>query len=85
LIFADERQRVQIDTELLIAAFFGYRPYTIFNIRVKLDNSKNKNLAKPATVLITERADIGKQYSGDVSINNIYDTKSSGNNIIIVI
>ena len=50
-----------------------------------MDNPKNKDLDKPATVLVIERADIGKQYSGDVSINNIYKIKSSGNNIIIVI
>ena len=70
-----------------MAAFFGCRPCTMFDTRVKLDNPKNEDLgkpAKPATVLVMERADIGKQYAGDVSMDSIYDTKGSGDDVVIV-
>jgi hypothetical protein len=50
-IFTDKRQRVQIDAELFIITFFNYKSYIIFDIRIKLNNPKNKNLDKSVKLI----------------------------------
>ena len=38
-VFADERQRVQLPTAALMASFLGCRPVSLFDTRVKFQNS----------------------------------------------
>lgn len=41
LTFKNERQRVQVAIDLLTVAFFDCRPCSLFDTRVKFDNSKD--------------------------------------------
>ena len=60
-----------------MAAFFGCRPYLLFSTRVKFDSSVDDGLDKPTKLATaTQRADVGKQNSSDVYMDDIYDTKS---------
>ncbi len=49
--FKDERQRVQVATGLLTAAYFGCRPCSLFDTRVKLDEPDGSDLPTDDTAV----------------------------------
>lgn len=49
--FKDERQRVQVATGLLMAAFFGCRPCLLFDTRVKLDEPDDSDVPTDDTAV----------------------------------
>ena len=69
-----------------MAAFFGCRPRLLFGTRVKFDSSVNDGLGKPTkSATATQRADVGKQNSNDVYMDDIYDTKSCGDDNVMAV
>ena len=49
--FKDERQRVQVATGLLTAAFFGCRPCSLFDTRVKIDEPDGSDVPTDDTAV----------------------------------
>ncbi len=76
--FKDERQRVQVATGLLTAAFFGCRPCSLFDTRVKFDDSDNSD-ALVDEIVIANSPEV-RRVSNDVHIGGTSDSKSNRNN-----
>ena len=76
--FKDERQRVQVATGLLTAAFFGCRPCSLFDTRVKFDDPDNSNVLIDETVVAI--ASEGRRDTKDVHVGELNDSKSASNN-----
>lgn len=62
--YTDERQRVQVATGILAAVFFGCRPCSLFDTRVKLDDANDSDEPFDTTTVvhamnIIERARVG--------------------------
>jgi len=76
--FKDERQRVQVATGLLTAAFFGCRPCSLFDTRVKFDDPDNSNVLIDETVVAI--ASELRRNTKDVHMDEMNDPKSNSNN-----
>ena len=57
--FKDERQRVQIATGLLTAAFFGCRPCSLFDTRVKIDEPEGLDVPTDDKVVASAQGSRG--------------------------
>ena len=73
--FKDERQRVQVATGLLTAAFFGCRPCSLFDTRVKLDDPDDPDVPTDDTVVATSPG--ARKAVNDVKMDEMNDLKSN--------
>lgn len=64
--YTDERQRVQVATGILVAVFFGCRPCSLFDTRVKFDESNDSD--EPLDTKAVARAETSRKGSGEVKI-----------------
>jgi len=76
LTFKDERQRVQVTTGLLTAAFFGCRPCSLFNTRVKLNDPDEPDVPTDDTAVASARE--ARKVVNDITMDEINDVKSNG-------
>jgi len=72
--FKDERQRVQVATGLLTAAFFGCRPCSLFDTRVKLDDPDDSDIPTNDTVVASPPG--ARKVVNDVEMDEIKGRKS---------
>ncbi len=73
--FKDERQRVQVATGLLTAAFFGCRPCSLFDTRVKLDEPDGSDVPTDDTAVASAQG--GRKVVKDTKIDEGNHVKSS--------
>ena len=73
--FKDERQRVQVATGLLTAAFFGCRPCSLFDTRVKFDDPDDPDVPTNDTVVANPSG--AKKVVNNVEMDEIKDMKSN--------
>ena len=67
-------------------AFFGCRPCLLFDTRAKFNNSENDGSGEPIKhATATQRANIGKQSSSDVYMDDTYDTKSCSDGDVMAV
>lgn len=64
--YTDERQRVQVATGILVAVFFGCRPCSLFDTRVKFDESNDSD--EPLDTKAVARTETSRKGSGEVKI-----------------
>ncbi|KAG8531634.1 uncharacterized protein KY384_003265 [Bacidia gigantensis] len=73
--FKDERQRVQVATGLLTAAFFGCRPCSLFDTRVKLDDPDDPSITADDTAVASGRG--AGEVVNHIKMDEIKDMKSN--------
>ena len=72
--FTDERQRVQVATGILAAVFFGCRPCSLFDTRVKFDDSNDSDEFLGPKALASARN--GRMDSFEDKIDGGHDTET---------
>lgn len=77
LTFKNERQRVQVVTNLFTTTFFDCQSYFLFDIRVKFDNLKD--LIVLIDDIVIANSFKAKKIVNDVKINEINNLKSNRN------
>lgn len=73
--FKDERQRVQVATGLLTATFFGCRPCSLFDTRVKLDEPDGSDVPTDDTAVASAQG--GRKVVKDLKIDGGNHVKGS--------
>ncbi len=73
--FKDERQRVQVATGLPPAAFFGCRPCSLFDTRVKSDDPDDPDV--PTDVAVVASPPGARKVVNNVKMDEIKDVKSN--------
>lgn len=75
--FTDERQRVQVTTGILAAVFFGCRPCSLFDTRVKFDDSNDSDESLDPKALASARN--GRMDSVEDKVDGGHHTKTERN------
>jgi len=73
--FKDERQRVQVATGLLTAAFFGCRPCSLFDTRVKIDEPDGSDVPTDDTAVASAQG--GRKAVNDIKMDASNHVKSN--------
>jgi hypothetical protein len=73
--FKNERQRVQVAIDSLTAAFFGCRPCSWLDTRVKFDDFDNPDIPTDDTVVASPPR--AREVVNDVEMDEIKDVKSN--------
>ncbi|MCJ1251465.1 hypothetical protein MMC30_008698 [Trapelia coarctata] len=79
--FKDKRQRVQVATGLLTAAFFGCRPCSLFDTRVKIDEPDGSDVPTDDTAVAS--AQKGRKAVKDIKMdasNHVKNNRDSDSN-----
>ncbi|KAL8989941.1 MAG: hypothetical protein Q9177_001280 [Variospora cf. flavescens] len=80
--FTDERQRVQVATGILAAVFFGCRPCSLFDTRVKFDDSNDSDEPLGPKALASARN--GRMDSFEDKVDGGHDTETERNRDIVM-
>ena len=75
--FKDERQRVQVATGLLTAAFFGCRPCSLFDTRVKIEEPDGLDVPTDDTAVASAQG--GRRAVNDIKMDASNRVKSNRN------
>lgn len=77
--YTDERQRVQVATGILAAVFFGCRPCSLFDTRVKFDDSNDSDEPLDPKALASARSGTKDSYQDKVDGRHHTKTERDSN------